>query len=300
MTELEIILNLLSNMKELVLKSPAKINLGLQVLGKRSDGYHEVRTILQEIELHDLLYLSRIEEGIQLQCNHPRLPLNEQNLAFKAARLIKEKTRFSGGVKIYLDKKIPIGGGLGGGSSNAACVIKGLNQLWGLGLTREEMQNLGAEIGSDVPFFISGGTALATGRGEKIQQLPSFPKTWLIVITPDVEISTSWAYKNLNLELTNCSTNSNVILPEDERNRWFSRVWEGKWINAFEDLVIREYPVVGEAKKLLEQIGARWVSLSGSGSSVFGIFNNQGEAELARSQITESTWFVYLTHTVER
>ena len=300
MTELEIILNLLSNMKELVLKSPAKINLGLQVLGKRSDGYHEVRTILQEIELHDLLYLSRIEEGIQLQCNHPRLPLNEQNLAFKAARLIKEKTRFSGGVKIYVDKKIPLGGGLGGGSSNAACVIKGLNQLWGLGLTLEEMQNLGAEIGSDVPFFISGGTALATGRGEKIQQLPPLPKTWLIVITPDLEISTSWAYKNLNLELTNCSTNSNVILPEDERNRWFSRVWEGKWINTFEDLVIREYPIVGEAKKLLEQVGARWVSLSGSGSSVFGIFNNQREAELARSQITESKWFVYLTHTIER
>jgi 4-diphosphocytidyl-2-C-methyl-D-erythritol kinase len=287
-------------MKELVLKSPAKINLGLQVLGKRSDGYHEVRTILQEIELHDLLYLSRIEEGIQLQCNHPRLPLNEQNLAFKAARLIKEKTRFSGGVKIYVDKKIPLGGGLGGGSSNAACVIKGLNQLWGLGLTLEEMQNLGAEIGSDVPFFISGGTALATGRGEKIQQLPPLPKTWLIVITPDLEISTSWAYKNLNLELTNCSTNSNVILPEDERNRWFSRVWEGKWINTFEDLVIREYPIVGEAKKLLEQVGARWVSLSGSGSSVFGIFNNQREAELARSQITESKWFVYLTHTIER
>ncbi len=300
MTELEIILNLLSNMRELVLKSPAKINLGLRVLGKRSDGYHEIRTILQEIELHDLLYLNRIKEGIQLRCNHPRLPLNEQNLAFKAARLIKEKTRFSGGVKIYLDKKIPVGGGLGGGSSNAACVIKGLNQLWGLGLTLEEMQNLGAEIGSDVPFFISGGTALATGRGEKIQQLPSFPKTWLIVITPDLEISTSWAYKNLNLELTNYSTNSNMILPEDEWSRWLSRVWEGKLINSFEDLVIRAHPMVGKAKKLLEQVGARWVSLSGSGSSVFGIFNNRREAELARSRIMESTWFVYLTHTVAR
>lgn len=284
-------------MKELVLKSPAKINLGLQVLGKRPDGYHEIRTILQEIELHDLLYLSEMEEGIQLRCSDPRLPIDDRNLAFKAARLVKEKTGFSGGVKIYLDKKIPIGGGLGGGSSNAACVIKGLNQLWGLRLTLEEMQNLGAEIGSDVPFFISGGTALATGRGEKIWPLSPLPETWLIVITPDLEISTLWAYKNLNLELTNFSINSNVILPEDERNEWFSRVLEGKWINSFEDLVIREYPVVGEAKKLLEQVGARWVSLSGSGSSVFGIFDGQKEATSARSQITESRWLVYLTHT---
>jgi len=287
-------------MSGLILKSPAKINLKLEVLGKRPDGYHEIRTILQEIALHDLVHLSPREAGIELQCSDPRLPKDERNLAFQAAKRVKEKTGFSGGVQIYLDKKIPLGGGLGGGSSNAAWVLKGLNQLWDLGLTPEEMQVLGAEIGSDVPFFIYGGTALATGRGEKIRLLPPFPKTWLVLVTPNLEISTRWAYKKLNLELTNHGSHSNVCLPEDEENRQFQQGLGEEALNSFEEVVIREYPVIGKIKELLTQLGARLVSMSGSGSTVFGIFNNKEEAESARSQITGDSWFVGVTHTVER
>lgn len=287
-------------MNSLVLKSPAKINLGLKVLGKRPDGYHEIRTILQEIELHDLIYLRPVKTGIKLRCGDRHLPADERNLAFKAAHLVMEKTGFSGGIEIYLEKKIPVGGGLGGGSSNAACTIKGLNQLWNLGLTPEEMQILGAELGSDVPFFIYGGTALATGRGEKITLLSPLPETWLILVNPSLEISTPWAYKNLNLELTNHSLNSNIFLPEDEEDISFQQKLRNELINSFEDLVIQRYPIIGKIKEFLIQIGARMASMSGSGSTVFGIFDNRKKAELAYSQIRDSSWFVCLTHTVKR
>jgi 4-diphosphocytidyl-2-C-methyl-D-erythritol kinase len=288
-------------MRSLILKSPAKINLYLEVLWKRPDGYHEIRAVLQEIALYDLVYLSSIEAGITLQCSDQRLPTDERNLAFKVVKLVMEKTGFSGGVRIYLDKKIPIGGGLGGGSSNAATVIKGLNQLWNLGLTPEDMQTLGAEVGSDVPFFIYGGIALATGRGEKIYRLPPLPETWLVLINPNVEISTAWAYKNLNLALTNSPPNSNIIkILEGKENNPFLEGFGDKLVNSFENLVIRTHPIIGEMKERLLQVGARVAAMSGSGSTVFGIFNSKEEAELAYTQVVESSWLIYLTHTVNQ
>lgn len=186
----------------LKLKSHAKINLILEVLYRRQDGYHQIRTVLQEIELHDTLYLKDIPgRKLELMCDDLSLPLGEGNLAYRAARLMQSRYAPGRGVKIELKKRIPIAAGLGGGSSNAAAVLKGLNKLWGLSLSDDDLRALGAQLGSDVPFFISGGTALARGRGEIIQPLPPFPWTKVLLVAVDgAKLSAAEVYSFLDLD----------------------------------------------------------------------------------------------------
>jgi len=184
------------------LKSHAKINLVLEVLFRRPDGFHQVRTILQELELHDIVYLKEFRDGsLNFFCDHPGLPRSDENLAFCAAKLLRDEYAPGRGARIELIKKIPLASGLGGGSSNAATVLKGLNKLWGLSLGRDKLKELGSRLGSDVPFFICGGTALGEGRGEIIRSLPPFPRAAVLLAASEgLELSAAEVYNSLKLD----------------------------------------------------------------------------------------------------
>ena len=195
-------------MEEIILKSPAKINLGLRVLGKRDDGYHEIETIMQMIELSDTIVIKKRDRGIRVSCSDRKL-CGKSNLAYAAALMIKKEGGVRAGADIRVEKKIPVGSGLGGGSSNAAFVLSALNKLWELGYQRERLMEMAGCLGSDVPFFLDGPLALAKGRGEILIPLGNPGKFYIVLVIPSLSISTEWAYKNLNLKLTNCSKESN-------------------------------------------------------------------------------------------
>ena len=187
-------------MKEITLKSYGKINLGLDVLYKRQDGYHEINTIMQQIDLCDTLIIKENKEGLVLKSNSKDLPLDSTNLIYIAWKKIQEKTGINKGIEVILDKKIPIAAGLAGGSSNAAAILKGLNELWDLGFDEKDLREIGVEIGADVPFCIMGGTALAKGIGEELTKLRPFKDKDLLLVNPGLAISTAEVYKSLNLK----------------------------------------------------------------------------------------------------
>ena len=174
----------------------AKINLTLDILGKRPDGFHEVAMVMQTIGLHDTLVMEKTERDIELSINVPWLKADEKNLAWRAAELIRQEYGLEGGVRIELTKRIPVAAGLAGGSADAAAVLKGMNDLYGLQLDEKKLCELGARLGSDIPFCIMGGTMLATGRGEVLTRLSDMPETWVVLAKPRVSVSTAWAYQN--------------------------------------------------------------------------------------------------------
>ncbi len=249
--------------------SPAKINIGLRVLRKRSDGYHDIETIFHEVKLFDEIEVE-VSDRIEFETDSSEVPLGFENLCLKSARIFIESFGIHSGVRIYLRKVIPVGAGLGGGSSNAAGVLKALNILFGTGADEDFLCELAGLIGSDVPFFIRGGTAYATGRGEIIEPLQvDFPYK-VVLVYPNIKISTAWAYENLKLR-DHIGTRSlkeifiqNINLPENLK----------AWIeNDFEGLVFSHYPEIGEIKLKLYELGAVFSLMSGSGSTVFGFFD---------------------------
>ncbi len=186
-------------METLHSESPAKVNLRLEILKKREDGYHELRTVLQKINLHDLLHFSlKKEKGISITTDHPNLPVGKGNLAYQAVQSILKKSDYKGGVLINIKKRIPLGAGLGGGSSNAATALKAMNQLLKIDLPKKELMRMGLEIGADVPFFFLEGAAIASGIGEKLKKI-ELPELWYVLIYPNFEVSTRWAYQNSRL-----------------------------------------------------------------------------------------------------
>ncbi len=270
-------------MDELVLSSPAKINLFLEVLGRRPDGYHEIESVMQLVDLCDRVRLSRAQRGIHLSVTGAELPSGRGNLAYKAAALTMETAGRRGGVRIHLEKRIPVAGGLGGGSSNAAAVLAGLNRLYDLGWPRETLQKLGAQLGSDVPFFLSDGLAIATGRGEVLEPLKAWPPQWLVLANPRVPISTAWAYREASSKLTDGGARGTI------RSFVVGRalVWPPVWaFNRLEAVVLPHRPEVRALKALLQEGGAWPVLMSGSGASVFAVVpdNATGQALAARSQ----------------
>src|SRR4030067_3671378 len=190
-------------MKSLKLSSYAKINLGLWVLNKRNDGYHNILSIIQAIDLADQIILQKIPSGIILKSDSKKIPQNKKNLAFKAAKIFLAKTKIKSGVKIFIRKKIPIEAGLGGGSSNAAFVLKGLNRLFGTKISTRKLSKWSEKIGSDVPFFFSSGTAFVRGRGEKVKSVKLPLDYWVALVKPSFSVSTRWAYSNFKFDLTN-------------------------------------------------------------------------------------------------
>jgi 4-diphosphocytidyl-2-C-methyl-D-erythritol kinase len=280
---------------DLIVPAHAKINLGLYVLGRRSDGYHEIRTIFQELEFHDTLCFRKHADKLRITTDHPSLPIGENNLVWQAVRLLSQRTSCPENVVIHIEKKIPLGAGLGGGSSNAAATLLGMNRLFQLGLPLNELAVLGAELGSDVPFFLHGGTALATGRGEHIHPLSDVSPVWVLLVNPGIHVSSGWAYKNLNLRLTN-SQEIISVLPQ-ERDIVLTGVKRTPLKNMLEEPVIRKYPVIRSIKAQLLDNGAEWAMMCGSGSTVFGIFNRKASVEKARQHMERPDWLVVVTQT---
>ncbi|MDR7542512.1 MAG: 4-(cytidine 5'-diphospho)-2-C-methyl-D-erythritol kinase [Armatimonadota bacterium] len=266
-------------MKELRLNAYGKVNLSLDVLARRPDGYHEVETVLHTVELHDTVVLRDSEGGIRVVCDHRRVPTDEQNLVFRTAQLLREVAGTDRGVEIEVRKRIPPASGLGGGSSDAAVTLLGLAQMWKLRLDHAQLLELAAQVGSDVPFFLVGGAALATGRGERLRYLPTLPATWVVLACPDAEVSTAWAYANLDLGRVPRRPNTQRLV-EALRAEDVAAVAR-ELCNVFEPLVSERYPQVQELKRRLLEAGALGASMTGTGPAVFGLFPGEAEARRA-------------------
>ncbi|MEW6027221.1 MAG: 4-(cytidine 5'-diphospho)-2-C-methyl-D-erythritol kinase [Planctomycetota bacterium] len=260
--------------------SPAKINLYLEVLGRRKDGFHEIESVMQTVSLFDTLHLFPLKSGIKVLTDHPELSGGRSNLVYRAADLIKKEYGVRKGVRIVLQKRIPIGGGLGGGSSNAAAVLLGLNRLWNLELSSEEMSILGAGLGSDVPFFIYGGTALVKGRGEIVLPLPVSAKFHYLLLKPPIAIPTKNIYKNIKFYLT--KPHPDGILPLInkllQKQAGYKKVQE-LLHNRLKDVAMKQYPVLRDTYQSFRKISAQKILLSGSGSTIFKLCSCRKEAE---------------------
>ncbi|NMB08172.1 MAG: 4-(cytidine 5'-diphospho)-2-C-methyl-D-erythritol kinase [Tissierellia bacterium] len=281
-------------MEKIILESHGKINLSLDVLYKREDGYHELNTIMQEIELKDTIILREINKGIEIQCNNKELPLDETNLVFKAWEKIVDKVGENRGIHITLDKQIPIAAGLGGGSSNAAAVLKGLNELWDLKLSQEELMDIGVEIGADVPFCIMGGTAHARGIGEKLTKLKPFSGKMLLLANPGIFVSTEKVYNNLDL---NCGENINIeeIISFMEKGNLLKL--GQNMANTMEKTVINKHPIIDEIKKDMLKHGALGSLMSGSGPTVFGLFDQEEKLHKCKEELEKKIPLVIATKT---
>ncbi|MED1569330.1 MULTISPECIES: 4-(cytidine 5'-diphospho)-2-C-methyl-D-erythritol kinase [Bacillus] len=257
---------------KLLVKAPAKINLSLDVLGKRQDGYHEVKMIMTTIDLADRLELTElVEDRIEILSHNRYVPDDQRNLAYQAAKLLKEKFNVKKGVSITIEKTIPVAAGLAGGSSDAAATLRGLNKLWNLGLTIDELAGLGAEIGSDVSFCVYGGTAIATGRGEKIEHIKTPPSCWVILAKPHIGVSTADVYGNLKL---NRVTHPNVDKMVEVINHGDYKGICDTVGNVLEDVTFAMHPEVARIKAQMKRFGADAVLMSGSGPTVFGLVHH--------------------------
>ena len=285
-------------MNQMRLKALAKINLGLDVLRRKEDGYHEVKMIMQTIHLHDQIHMKKIEEDeIKIRTNLYYLPNNENNLAYKAAKMLKDEFHLPGGVSINLKKVIPVAAGMAGGSSDAAAVLFGMNKMYGLKLSMQELMDRGVKLGADVPYCIMRGTALAEGIGEKLTKLPAMPKCHILIAKPPINVSTKFVYENLH---------ANDLKPEDHPpvDAQIEALKEGnleKLVanmgNVLERVTVPAYPVIDEIKQLMMENGALGAMMSGSGPTVFGIFTSYTKAKEAYEKIEKSglSKQIYLT-----
>lgn len=289
-------------MDRIVLASPAKINLCLEVLCRREDGYHEIRSILQLIDLCDRLTLVKRKKGIEVEVVGAA-PSGRENLAYQAAELLLKEAGVRAGVKIQLEKRIPMGGGLGGGSSNAAATLWGLTRLYRLDLSLKDLMAVGAQLGSDVPFFFFPGTALAEGRGERLRPLPPLPPLWVVVANPGFSVSTAWAYQRLSLGLTNADEDRRIALLMEIAS--LMGTGEGEQalslsFNRFEEVVLPAYPEIASLKRRLFTMGARPVLLAGSGSSVFGFVQDRLHGKAMVEELRREGFFAVLCQTLAR
>lgn len=281
----------------LLVRSFAKINLALAVLGRRPDGYHEIRNIFQSIDLHDELEF-RPSSDLRLECAGLSDVPAESNLVWKAAMGLAKLVSPARGAHMVLRKNIPLGAGLGGGSSNAAATLLGLARFWGVRPAEADLTALAASLGSDVPFFLHGGTALGVGRGEEIYPLPEIPASHLLVIYPGIHVSTAEAYQSLNLALTSRDAAPRIQrfcsrLPGDPE--CLTRIF-----NDFETSILPAYPAISEAKAFLTSRGAMASLLSGSGSSVFGFFLDEESTLAASRAVCRETWRAFPAKTLSR
>jgi 4-diphosphocytidyl-2-C-methyl-D-erythritol kinase len=254
---------------KLMVKAPAKINLSLDVLHKRSDGYHEVKMVMTTIDLADRVELSeRYDQKITIHSHDRYVPDDHRNLAYQAAQLLKERFRINKGVTISIVKNIPVAAGLAGGSSDAAATLRGLNKLWNLNLSLDELALLGAEIGSDVSFCVYGGTAIATGRGEIIEHIDTPPNCWVILAKPEIGVSTADVYKNLNLSNVKHPDVESMVQAISEQN--YEKMC-GTVGNVLETVTLNMHPEVALIKEQMKRFGADAVLMSGSGPTVFGL-----------------------------
>ena len=264
---------------KLELPSFAKINLSLNVLGKRGDGYHEVFTVLQTVSLADSLVFEESDKTT-LYCDSPSIPTDDRNIIMRAIHELREQTGCDLGVEILLTKRIPSPGGLGGGSSNCAVALLALNHIWNLGLTEEQLVKLGAKLGSDIPFFFVGGTVIGTGRGEQVESIKNVDFPNLLIVSPGVEIPTSKAYSELG---TTHLTKNGVESILKHYRQGVEGLYNGRFgfQNDFSDFVFGKHPIIEKSSEILLETGAKIVSLSGSGPSLFAVFETEPEIRVA-------------------
>lgn len=281
---------------DISLKALAKINLGLDVVRRREDGYHEVRMIMQTIQLYDRLDIKRTQEpGIQIQTNLSFLPVNENNLIYKAAKLLMDEFSITDGVSVKLDKRIPVAAGMAGGSTDAAAMLIGVNRLFSLGLTKRQLMERGVQIGADVPYCIMRGTALAEGIGEALSPLPPMVKCPVLIAKPSISVSTKFVYQNLKLDDTTIHPDIDRLIDDIKaKNLHDIAAHMG---NILETVTIPNYPVIDEIKKHMLSNGAVGAMMSGSGPTVFGLFDDEDTAKKAYKAMRSSHLArqVYLT-----
>lgn len=266
--------------------APAKVNLFLEILGERDDGYHEIRTLMQPISLFDTLWVETVPGETTIRCpGYPELE-NSDNLIIRAVHLLEKETARPLNVFIRLIKRIPLGGGLGGGSSDAAAVLSGLNRLLDNPVEPERLRNLAAQLGSDVPFFLNKGTALAFGRGEQIDPWPSFPSWWYVLIFPGFSIPTPWSYSQIKIPLTQNKKSINIknLLEEGEI------LGKEHFRNDLEEFVRPSFPILGKIKQAVLEQGCFQALMSGSGSTIFGIWKTKKMAQEAYRQLKKQGW----------
>lgn len=283
-------------MKNISVKALAKINLGLDVVRRRADGYHEVRMVMQTIHLFDRLEIAKTASGaITIETNVPFLPTNENNLVYKAVKLLKDEFQIRDGIDVKLHKHIPVAAGMAGGSTDGAAVLYGMNKLFGLGLLRQELMERGVKLGADVPYCVMRGTALAEGIGEKLTPLPPMVKCPVLIAKPQISVSTRFVYENLKL---NASTPHPDIerLVGDIREKNLAAI-AADMGNVLETVTIPNYPVIAEIKEHMTEHGAIGAMMSGSGPTVFGLFDREDTAAAAYEEMRASGLAkqVYLT-----
>lgn len=271
-------------MEQITRKAYAKINLGLDVLRRREDGYHEVKMIMQTVDIFDTLtFVKKNEPGIRLKVDNEELSEDKDNLIYRAAELLMEKAGVKQGVEITLEKRIPIAAGMAGGSTDAAAAFHGINELFDLGYSLEDLQMLGVTLGADIPYCLAGGTAISEGIGEILTKLPEPPQCTLVVAKPDINVSTKFVYENLH-------ANTLAYHPDIDGMIEAIKIGSLQGItdrlgNVLETVTVREYPIIEEIKNLMKQEGAENALMSGSGPTVFGIFTNEESAQAAAAQI---------------
>lgn len=286
-------------MKSLTLYAPAKINLYLDVINKRRDGYHNIETIFQKINLCDRIKIGIIKKGISIYCRYPGVPLEKANLCYKAAQLMRKKFCLDNGIGIHIVKKIPPAAGLGGGSSDGACVIMAIDKLFNLNIATKKLMEIAKEIGADVPFFVSGyNCAIGTGIGEKLKEIKHNLIFYILLLIPYIKIYTKTIYRKVSLPLTKPNCSVNMLAHILSRNKRYSNI-RGLLYNRLEDVVLPAYPIVKEAKEVLSSYNPEGTLLSGSGSACFAIFTKRKEAMRAKENIRrDGRWQLFLTRTI--
>jgi 4-diphosphocytidyl-2-C-methyl-D-erythritol kinase len=305
----------------LTLPSFAKINWVLEILGKRPDGYHELRTLLQTISLADELSFTASSRGIEIVGSGHDLPCDETNLAHRAAKLLCDFTGIDRGVRITINKRIPVAGGLGGGSSNAAVTLLALQKLWKVELATRDLLTIGKQLGADVPFFFMGGTCLGIGRGDEVYPLEDFTAPFLLLVNAGIQMPTAQVYADLPAELTNPAATAKMPLSLEAAyantrsghpvSGQLSGQASGQVLgvmrpecfrlhNDLETPAFARHPMIGEIKKRLMDIGARSVLMSGSGSTVFAIFDSEEARERALRDVSGTGWWCAPAHTLSR
>ncbi|MCM1326506.1 MAG: 4-(cytidine 5'-diphospho)-2-C-methyl-D-erythritol kinase [Bacteroidales bacterium] len=267
------------------IKAYAKINLGLDVLGKRSDGYHEVKMVMQTVDICDILSFERVKSGIVISTDSGELPTDGDNLIYRAVKFLFDRYRIEEGISIHLQKRIPIAAGMAGGSSDAAAALKGINEIFRLGCSLEELKALGVKIGADVPYCVTGKTALAEGIGEKLTMLPPMPDCLILVAKPDINVSTKYVYEHLD---------EREAYEHPDIDGMVRAIKEGsmegilkRMGNVLESVTIPAHPIIGILKKRMMELGAEGSLMSGSGPTVFGIFTDEEKAQEAFLRLKE-------------
>lgn len=278
------------------IKAYAKINISLDVIGKREDGYHLLRMIMQTIDLYDIVSLSQIESGIKVKCDKYYVPTDERNLAYKAAKLFMDRYSVKKGVSINLIKNIPVSAGLAGGSTDAAAVLKLMNKVFNINATDSQLRELALELGADVPYCISGGTALCEGVGEQITELKNFRDKILVLVKPSFGVSTKDVYKSFDLSKVNVHPRTDEIIKSINNDDIYSVAKNMR--NLLENVTVKKYKVISNIKKQMKDSGAIESMMSGSGPTVFAFFDDMLKAQRCYEEMKDKYNQVFITRTI--